>query len=187
MFTSLLLKMLNREAASPKNRAGEILENLQIREGSAIADIGSGGGYFTLEFARRVGSAGRVYAVDNRQKNLDFIRRLSEREGLDNVDFVLAEGDDMSLPTAGLDLVFARNVFHHLPEPGQYFENLKRFMRPDGKVALIEHKPKSGFSFVAMFKHYTPVETILRQMDNAGYSLEKPFDLPNQTFELFVV
>jgi hypothetical protein len=44
MFTSLLLKMLNKEASSSKNRPGEILENLQIRDGYAIADIGSGGG-----------------------------------------------------------------------------------------------------------------------------------------------
>lgn len=48
MFTSLFLKMLNREATSRRSRPEEILEQLNIRAGQVIADIGSGGGYFTL-------------------------------------------------------------------------------------------------------------------------------------------
>jgi arsenite methyltransferase len=186
MFTSLLLKILNKEASSPKNRPGEILENLQIRGGYAIADIGSGGGYFALEFAKKAGKTGRVYAVDNQSRNLDFIRRRSERERLNNISFILAAGDEMSLPEAGLDLVFVRNTFHHLPERTKYFQNLRRFLKPNGKVAIIEHKPKAGFSFVAMLKHYTPVETILREMENAGYFMAQSFDfLPEQTFLMF--
>jgi len=94
----------------------------------------------------------------------------------------------MNLREAGLDLVFIRNAFHHLPEPAKSFRNLKRFLKPDGKVAVIEHKPKAGFSFVAMFKHYTPVETILQTMEDAGYSLAQSFSfLPGQTFNLFGV
>jgi arsenite methyltransferase len=61
MFTSIFLRFLSWEAALWKNNPQRIIENLQIREGQAIADIGSGGGYFTLEFARRVGKSGRVY------------------------------------------------------------------------------------------------------------------------------
>lgn len=186
MFTSLYLRMLNKEASSPKNRPREILENLGIREGFAIADIGSGGGYFTLEFAKIVGRTGQVYAVDSQRKNLDFIRRRSEREGLDNIAFVLSTAEAIDLPESGLDLIFVRNVFHHLPEPGRYFHNLRRFLRPSGRLALIEHKPTGGLSFVAMFRHYTPVEVIMREIENAGYLLAQSFDfLPDQTFNLF--
>lgn len=160
--------------------------SLQLQEGYAIADIGSGGGYFTLEFAKKVGRMGRVYAVATQAKNLDFIRHQSEQKGLDNIAFVLATGDEMNLPEAGLDLAFVRNAFHHVPEPAKYFRNLKGFLKPSGKVAVIEHKPKGGLSFVSMFKHYTPVEVILREMKNAGYLLVQSFDfLPEQTFNLF--
>jgi len=94
----------------------------------------------------------------------------------------------MGLPEGGLDLVFSRNVFHHLPEPTGYFKNLKRFLRASGRVVVIDHKPKGGFSFTAIFKHHTPVEVILRAMDSAGYSLMQTFDfLPDQTFNLFGV
>ena len=188
MFTQLFLKILNKEASSSKNKPKEIIDTLQIREGHAIADIGSGGGYFTLEFAKKVGRRGKVYAVETRSKSLNFIKHQSEREGLDNIGLMLATEDKMNLPEACLDLVFARNVFHHLPEPAKYFSNLKRFLKPDGKVAIIEHKPKGGFSFVAMFRHYTPAAVVLREMEDAGYFLVQSFDfLPAQTFNLFGV
>ena len=189
MFTSFFLRMLNREASSPKNSPQRIIESLRMQEGQTIADIGSGGGYFTLEFARKVGKTGKVYAIDTQLKYLDFIKSQSEREGLDNIIFVLATGgDEMNLPEAGLDLVFARNVFHHLHESAKYFHNFKRFSKPAGKIAIIEHKPKSGFSFVSMFKHYTPSEVILQEMEKAGYFLTASFDfLPAQTFSLFEV
>ena len=188
MLTSLFLQWLNKEASSARSKPGEILGSLQIQEGYAIADIGSGGGYFTLEFARMVGRTGRVYAVDNQSRNLDFIMYRSERQGLDNIVFVLATGDEVNLPEAGLDLIFARNVFHHLPAPAKYFQSLKRFLKPSGKVAIIEHRPKGGLGFVAMFKHSTPVEIILREMEGAGYFLAQSFAfLPEQTFNLFGV
>jgi arsenite methyltransferase len=187
MFTSLFLKMLNREASSAGSRPDEILEHLHVREGQVIADIGSGGGYFTLAFAKRAGKTGRVYAVDVKKKYLDFIEHQAEQAGLGNIAFVLAAEGKMDLPEAGLDLVFARNVFHHLPEPGNYFARLKRHLKPGGKVAIIEHK-KKGFGFVSLFGHHTSPETIVREMEKAGYSKTGSFDfLPDQTFTLFEV
>ena len=186
MFASLFLRFLNWEASLARNNPGRIIESLEPREGQAIADIGSGGGYFTLQFAGRVGKTGKVYAVDIEPKYLDFINRQSRKERLDNIILVPAKGDQPNLPEGGLDLAFARNVWHHLPEPEKYFRNLKRFLKPTGKVAIIEHMPKSGFSFIGIFKHYTPAEDILQKMEKAGYSLTASFDfLPGQSFNLF--
>lgn len=188
MFTSLYLHMLNKEASSPKMMAGGIIKSLHLQKGYTVADIGSGGGYFTREFAKKVGKKGTIYAIDTDLKNLNFIRHQAKRHGLDNIVLVLATADRMNLPEAGLDLIFARNAFHHLPEPQQYFRNLKRFLKKGGKVAIIEHKPKKGYSFVAMFRHYTPVTVIMRQMEEAGYTLIQSFDfLTAQTFNVFGV
>ena len=188
MVTSLYLKMLNREAAAEKMMSGEIIKHLHIQKGHAVADIGSGGGYFTLEFARKVGKTGTVYAVDAQLKDLNFIRRQSEQEGLVNIVFVPVTGDTVNLPDTCLDLIFVRNAFHHLPQPARYFRNLKRCLKQSGKVAIIEHKPKAGYSFVAMFKHYTPDAVIVRKMTDAGYTLVQSFDfLPAQSFNVFGV
>jgi precorrin-6B methylase 2 len=73
MLTEFSLKMLNREAVSPKNKSLEIIKNLNIENRMVVADIGSGGGYFINEFSRKVGENGMVYAIDVNQKALDFI------------------------------------------------------------------------------------------------------------------
>jgi arsenite methyltransferase len=186
MFTSLFLNILNKEASSAGSKPDEIIASLGIGEGDVIADIGSGGGYFTTAFAGKVGKAGRVYAVDVKQKYLEFIRRKAAREGLNNISCVLGASSGIDLPEAGLDLVFARNVFHHLPDQSDYFRTMIQYLKPGAKVAIIDHKPKRGLSFVALFKHHTPGETVVREMERAGYSLTKSFDfLPDQTFNLF--
>lgn len=145
-----------------------------------------GRGYFTLEFARRVGKSGWVFAVDDKRKYLDFIRRQSERAGLDNIEFILAESGGVGLPASSVDLIFARNVFHHLPEPARYFRNLGDALKPAGRVAIIDHMPNRGLSFVSLFKHFTPVEKIRETMESAGYVLCESFNfLPGQSFLVF--
>jgi ubiquinone/menaquinone biosynthesis C-methylase UbiE len=187
MFTTFFLKILNREAASTRNHPESIIKSLGIQKGYMIADFGSGGGYFTLKFAENAGSAGRVYAIDINTKYLDFIKRRAEQEGLTNIVVVKA-GEELSLPEAGLDLIFVRNVFHHVSDPVKSFSDLKRFLKPGGRVAVIEHRPRRGFSFVALFKHHTPQEVIVQKMESAGYFLSEQFDfLSEQTFSLFNV
>ncbi len=61
------MKMLNKEAASSKNRPRDIIGQLGICEGYA-ADLGSAGGYFALELAWKVGTPGKVYAVDTKPR-----------------------------------------------------------------------------------------------------------------------
>jgi ubiquinone/menaquinone biosynthesis C-methylase UbiE len=186
MWTSLFLRMLNRETASPKHKPERIVESLELQEGQTIADIGSGGGYFTFQFAKKVGKAGKVYAVDVQQKYLDFVIREAQSQRLSNVVAVLATGDEMELPHAGLDLIFARNVFHHLTAPAQYFRSLKKFLKPGGKVVIIDHKRKGGLSFASLFKHCVSEQLILQEMEDAGYSLVASLDfLPEQTFAIF--
>ena len=54
-------KMFNTKASNPKNKSDEIIKNLKILPGQNIADIGSGGGYFSFRFAELVGKEGKVY------------------------------------------------------------------------------------------------------------------------------
>ncbi len=86
MLTNFRLNMLNREAASPKNKSSKIIENIDIKKGDTIADIGTGGGYFTFKFSNEVGKDGKVYAVDTNQKSLDFVNDKSKLEKIDNIN-----------------------------------------------------------------------------------------------------
>jgi arsenite methyltransferase len=182
----LQAKMFNKKAANPKNKPDQILDALDLRSGQLIADIGSGGGYFSLRFAETVGKTGKVYAVDENQEYLDFIRRNAEDKNLHNVILVRALKGGMSLPGQALDLVFMRNVTHHINDRIAYFKLLRKHLKSHGRVAIIEYRPSRAFSFRGLFGHHVSREVIAREMSEAGYVLEREFDfLPEQHFSIF--
>lgn len=184
MFDNYKLNMLNKKAASLENRPIEVLKSLNIHTGDIIGDIGTGGGYFTFEFSRKVGKNGRVYAIDTNQKSLAFIDDKSKKEMINNIKPVLADQNGFLLPET-IDMFFLRNVFHHLPEPVGYFKNIKQFLKKDGKIVIMDYK-KEKSSFVGMFGHYTPEETVIDTMKRAGFDVSEKFDfLPKQSFIIF--
>jgi len=81
------------------------LKALKLRQGQTVADIGAGGGYFSLRFAEILGGNGRVFAVDTNQRFLEYIRNEAKKKGLENVETILVDGGKLDLPEKGLDLV----------------------------------------------------------------------------------
>lgn len=71
--------MFNRRPSSSKSNPDGIVERLSVKQGQSIADVGSGGGYFTLRFASLVDMNGKVYAVDTNPEFLRYIEK-SARE-----------------------------------------------------------------------------------------------------------
>jgi len=178
--------MFNRKASDPKNKPDEILEALALQQGQKVADIGAGGGYFSIRFAEAFGRDGRVFAVDRNPKFLEFIKNSAKEKGLDNVETVLTAEDNPTLPEKNLDLIFMRNVCHHLPSRVDYFKKLKGALKPRGRIAIIEYRAGGRFSFHRRFGHYVPQEVIIEEMKEAGYRLEKDLDfLPEQSFMIF--
>ena len=139
-MASFQAKMFNKKASDPKNKPDKIIEAIALKPGQSIADIGSGGGYFSLRFAKIVGEEGRVYAVDTKPELLEYVKNSAREEGLDNVIPTLVSEDKLDLPEKSLDLIFMRNVTHHIPNRVEYFKSLKRFLKPDGRIAIIEYK-----------------------------------------------
>jgi ubiquinone/menaquinone biosynthesis C-methylase UbiE len=185
MFDNFRFNMLNRRAASTESKPAEIIKILNIKKGNIIADIGSGGGYFTLEFSKEVGVEGKVYAIDTNQKSLDYIARESGKRIGENIKVVLANESGFILPVQSVDILFLRNVFHHLPEPTNYFENIKKFLKSNGKIALIDYD-KKGFSFIGISGHYVPEKVLIDKLEKAGFYVSEKFDfLPEQSFIIF--
>lgn len=179
-------KMFNKKASDPKNKPDQILETLALQSGQNIADIGAGGGYFSLRFANAVKRKGEVYAIDTNPEFLEFVGNSVEEKGLNNVKTILTTEDKLILPEKTLDLIFMRNVYHHLPNRVEYFKNLAGILKPGGKIVIIEYKRGGLFSFHRIFRHYVQQETIVKEMDEAGYQLKENFDfLPEQSFTIF--
>jgi len=178
--------MFNRQASDPKNKPDEILRILSLQKGQTVADIGSGGGYFCLRFAEAVGKEGKVYAVDMNPEFLEFINSVAKEKGLSNIETILVSNEDPVLPEKALDLVFLRNVYHHLPNRVSYFEKLRSKLKPEGRVAIVEYKRGKRFTFHGMFGHNVPRELIIEEMSKAGYRTMQELDfLSAQSFTIF--
>ncbi len=179
-------RMFNRKASSPKSKPNEVVEVLTLQRGDRVADIGAGGGYFSLRFAEAVGAEGHVFAVDTSPELLEFVKVSASEKGLTNLETLLVREDSLTLPEGRVDLVFMRNVTHHLTNRVGYFRNLKGVLGRGGRVAIIEYQRPSRLSFRGMFGHYVPKETIIEEMERAGYRLQQDLDfLPEQSFTIY--
>jgi ubiquinone/menaquinone biosynthesis C-methylase UbiE len=112
-----------------------------ITRGSTVAEIGAGSGRFTEAVARRVGPAGRVYSTEITEENRAAIRRRVESAGLGNVTIVEAGEDATNLPDGCCDLVFLRNVYHHIANPDAFAASLRRAVKPGARLAVIDFEP----------------------------------------------
>src|SRR5260370_21902157 len=81
-----------------KLQPDRIMDVLGIKQGSNVADIGAGSGWFTVRAARRVGDGGVVYAVDINRDYLYYIENPARRDGLVNIRVILSKEDDPLLP-----------------------------------------------------------------------------------------
>jgi ubiquinone/menaquinone biosynthesis C-methylase UbiE len=159
-----------------------VIESLGLAPGARVGDLGAGGGYFTFPIAEAVGPDGKVYAIDVDEGMLEYVREKAAQDGLANVETVLAAGTDPQLPEP-VDLLFTCNTYHHLEDRSAYFETVKGYLRPGGRVAIIDYSGEGGFF---ERRHSTPPETIQSEMEAAGYELDKNVGfLERQSFLIF--
>lgn len=161
-----------------------VIQSLEIKPGARVVDLGSGGGYFTFRLAKAVGSSGKVYAVDIDRDMTDLVAKQAKKEPAGNVEVILGKPDDPLLPEAGVDLIFTVDTYHHFENRVNYFAKLRKVLRPNGRIAIIDFDRRAWFE--GLWRHYTPSEFIKREMEAAGFSLQREFDfLDRQSFLIF--
>jgi arsenite methyltransferase len=183
LMTELNLKLLNWEAGK---LADKIIRRLPLKNGQRVADIGAGGGAFTLPMARIVGRSGEVYAVDTDSARLAYIGRRARKAGLlEQITLVLGEEEDCLLPEETIDLAFSRNCFHHIKRPGSYFSSLARALKTGGTAVLIDHDGSRGW--LPKHGHSSTPERIRSTMKQAGFRFsESVTEFPGQSFQIFI-
>ena len=181
--SSLAYQHMNDPSRDAWQKPKEVVEKLGIVPGARVADIGAGGGYFTRYLADAVGADGITYAVEIDETGLDIIRKDMQARGVRNVVPILAEPTDPKLP-APVDLVFSCDTYHHMKERVTYFRSLARYLKADGRVAILDFHPHGFFS--GLLGHGTAAEEVRREMEAAGYRLITAFDIiESQHFQIF--
>ncbi len=114
----------------------DLLSQVGIRAGASCLDLGCGGGDVTRYLAQMVGPTGAVLGVDYDAVVLDAARQETADAGLTNVSFA-AEDVTSWAPEVQFDVVYARFIFSHLPDPAAVMARLRTHMAPGG-VMIVE-------------------------------------------------
>jgi arsenite methyltransferase len=142
--TEQWLKTLDSTNRVAKLKVDEAVAVLKLKPDAVVADIGAGSGVFTLPLAKAVAGTGKVYAVDIDQGLVDHIAKKAKDEKADNVDAVLGSFTDPRLPAPNVDVAFIYDVLHHIENRAEYLKNLARYLKPTGRIAVIDFHPELG-------------------------------------------
>jgi ubiquinone/menaquinone biosynthesis C-methylase UbiE len=115
-----------------------VMDLLQLKPGSTIADIGAGGGWFSVRAARRVGANGQVIAEDINPKAIAYIQQRAQREHLANIVPVLGTPDDPKLAPNSLDAALMLKVYHEIAHPQLVLANLRAALKPGARFGIID-------------------------------------------------
>src|SRR6266700_1573221 len=170
------VSFLNRIGRDSEERPDSLVNALEIPIGASVADVGSGTGYFTWRLAEKVGPKGRVFAVDVQQTMLDLTAETIKKHQLANVEFILGGESDPRLPAASLDLVLIANAYHEFSEPEAVVTAVNRYLKPDGRLVVIEFAEGPPFGPKDKAERMT-IEQIRAEIEPMGFELDHVLDL----------
>ncbi len=143
LFPPLSLGVLEAPDRVQWNKPELIMDALSIADGSIVADLGAGGGWFTSRLARRVGPKGVVYAEDIQPLMIEAIKRRVQRENLMNVRPVLGTTKDSRLPR-GLDAIVIMGAYNEMEDPVALLKDAAASLKPLGRIGVVEYTAGSG-------------------------------------------
>jgi SAM-dependent methyltransferase len=121
--------------------AERLAQALGVSTGQTVAEVGAGSGRFSVKMAQIVGESGKVYSTELSESDRQAIRTRADNAGVRNLVVVEAAPVETNLPNACCDVVFLRNVYHHITEPDAFSKSLRRAVRPGGRLAVIDFEP----------------------------------------------
>ena len=156
------------------------LDAIGIKPGMVAADVGAGTGYITLRLAARVGSTGKVYAVDVQPEMLRRLRQNAAKNKITNIETVLGTETDPKLPAGQLDLILLVDVYHELSQPQKMLRKMREALKPDGRLVLLEYR-KEDPTIPIRAEHKMSVQEVKIELEAEGFHLDQVVEkLPRQ-------
>jgi len=175
------IKLLESERRISELQVAKVVETLKVKPGQRVADIGSGSGLFTRPLAEQTGAKGVVYAVDIDPELLKYVEKTAAEQKLANIKPILAAENDPKLPEP-VDLIVIIDTLHHIAHQPTYLKGLKRYLKPDGRIAVIDFSKTWPAGHEKMV--YT-VDDLDGWMKGAGFRQVEKYDFLDNDF--FVV
>lgn len=159
-----------------------VIAALNLRAGMTVADIGAGTGYFAARLAKHA-TAPTVYAVDIEPSMVSYLKARATRDELKNLIAIQASEASPNLPEP-VDVILIVDTYHHIPNRVAYFSALRKSLRPNGMLAIVDFRKDAPAGPPAAFR-FTP-EDVAQELMRADYTGTALIDdLPRQWMALF--
>jgi len=146
-----------------------VMDILKITEGSIVADIGAGSGWFTVRAASRVGPKGAVYAVEINPEYLSYIEERAADQKLANIHTVLGKEDDPLLPRDSIGSALILKTYHEIAQPIRLLAHLREAMRPGALLGIIDRDGNGR-------DHGINADLVIKEAGEAGFSMIEKYD-----------
>ena len=177
---------LERPGREEEEKPEVVIGAMNLKDGDVVAEIGTGTGFFARRLAHAVAPSGKVYANDIQPGMLDKLRELASQEKITNIVPVLGTETDLKLPAGQMDWVLLVDVYHEFQKPEEMLASIRRTLKPNGRVALVEYRLEGDTASHISLPHRMSVEQVLSEWEPAGFTLMETVEtLPAQRLFLF--
>jgi len=172
----------DREEATLRMR-----EELRLKPGMKVCDMGAGNGYHTLPMGEAVGETGVVYAVDVQPEMIEMLKQRIAEKNLTNIKPIVGLYHDPKLEPNTCDLILLVDVYHEFSHPIEMLAGMREALKPGGQLVLVEFRAEDD-SVPIKPEHKMTKAQITKELNANGYQLAREFDeLPWQHMMFFSI